>query len=52
MQRLGMAYKGETDRYYDTLLVLYSLNRQDFAPGGETYVLHGAAGVSKPSSEC
>ncbi len=30
MERLGMSFAGETDRYYDTRLVIYRLARADF----------------------
>jgi ribosomal-protein-alanine N-acetyltransferase len=32
MQKIGMHYQGTTDRYYNTELALYILNRADFKP--------------------
>jgi RimJ/RimL family protein N-acetyltransferase len=43
MQRLEMTYEGETDRYYDTLLVLYRLTRDAYTPSPDAYSLHFAA---------
>lgn len=37
MERLGMRFAGETDRYYETNLVIYRLARADFADTADEY---------------
>ncbi|MCC6616326.1 MAG: GNAT family N-acetyltransferase [Anaerolineae bacterium] len=39
MERLGMTYAGETDRYYETTLVLYRLARDQFTPAPGQYLV-------------
>jgi RimJ/RimL family protein N-acetyltransferase len=39
MQKIGMTSQGITDRYYDTRLALYTLDRADFNPGDSPYHL-------------
>ncbi len=37
MQKLGMAHQGTTERFYEHLLVLYSLDRKDWHPDDAFY---------------
>lgn len=39
MAKIGMHCEGITDRFYGAELVLYVINRKDFEPGDEPYIL-------------